>query len=274
MIPPVAARFVAGETPAEAMDHARRRNSDGVGVVLHRLGERNDDRRDADDDTAAYVRLCRDLADSGLRARVSVTPTQLGLAASETAFRENYRRVAAAAAEADTQLWCDTEDATTADATLSAAVDLAAEFPDRLGVRLRANLRRTPADAERLAAVPVAVRLVEGAYDEAPAVAHQGRAAVDAASRGLIDQLVEQETRLAVGSHDPAIVEYGLDRARTAGVDVEVQLPMGVREDAQRALEADGVEVWQHAPFGREWAAYLYRRVRERLFAARAAVGG
>ncbi len=274
MIPPVAARFVAGETPAEAMDHVRRRNGDGVGVVLHRLDEHNDDRRDAADDTAAYVRLCRDLADSGLRARVSVTPTRLGLTVSETAFRENYRRVAAATADADTRLWCDTEDATTADAALSATVDLAAEFPDRLGVRLRANLRRTPVDAGRLAAVPVAARLVEGAHDEAPAVAHQGRAAVDAAYRGLVDQLVEQETRLAVGSRDPATVEYGLDRARTAGVDVEVQLPMGVREDTQRVLAADGVEVWQHAPFGHGWAAYLSRLVRERLFAAQTAVGG
>jgi proline dehydrogenase len=270
VVPPVAARFVAGETSAEAIEHARHRNEAGVGAVLSLLGERHDDRRDAD--TAAYVRLCNDLAGSGLRARVAVTPTQLGVDAAEAAFRENYRRVAAAAVEADTFLWCDTEDAATAPTALSAVVDLASEFPGRLGVCLRANLRRTPGDAARLADVPVAAQLVEGGHGESHAVAHRDRAAVDAAYRSLVDQVVEQGTPLALGSHDPAVVEYGLDRARTAGVDVEVQLPMGVREDTQHDLAASGTAVWTRVPFGHGWATYVYRRVceRQRGLAARA----
>jgi proline dehydrogenase len=277
VIPPVADRFVAGETPAEAMDHARRVNADGVGVILNRLGEHHHDRQDADADAAAYVRLLRDLSGSGLRACVSVKPTQLGLGVSETAFRENLRRVVEAADAAGVTLWCDMEDATTTDATLDAVADLAPAFPDRLGVCLQANLRRTPGDVDRLAGLPLAVRLVKGAYDEPVAVAHRDRAAVDAAYRALLDRLFAQGTRVAVGSHDPAMVEYGLDRARETGGDVAVQMLMGVREDAQRALAAEGVEVWQYAPFGRSWASYFYRRVRERrrnlLFAARAVVG-
>jgi proline dehydrogenase len=52
---------------------------------------------------------------------------------------------------------------------------------------------------------------------------------------------------------------------------------MGVREDAQRDLASEGVEVWQYAPYGDKWLSYFYRRVRERkenvLFAARAVLG-
>jgi len=61
------------------------------------------------------------------------------------------------------------------------------------------------------------------------------------------------------------------------GTDYEVQMLMGVREDAQRDLAAQGVDVWQYAPYGEKWLAYFYRRIRERkenvLFAARAIVG-
>lgn len=274
MIPPVASRFVAGETPAEALEHVRRANDAGVGVILNLLGEHYDDRRDADADVAAYERLLADLDGSGLRARASVKPTQLGLAVSETVYRENFFRVAAAADEAGILLWTDMEDATTTDATLNAVADLATEFPGRLGVCLQANLRRTPADAERLAGLPVAVRLVKGAYDEPPSVAHRDRAAIDAAYRDLLDQLFAQGTRTAVGSHDPALVEYGLERAAATDADIEVQMLMGVRERAQERLAAEGVEVWQYAPYGGKWAAYFYRRLREGRralgFAARA----
>ena len=274
MIPPVASRFVAGETVPEALEHARRTNQAGVGVILNLLGEHYEDRQDADADAAAYERLCADLADAGLRACVSVKPTQLGLSVSETAYHENYRRVAAAAADAGVFLWTDMEDATTTDATLDAVCALAPAFPDRLGVCLQANLRRTPADVARLADLPVAVRLVKGAYDEAPGIAHQDRAAVDAAYRDLLDRLFAQGTDTAVGSHDPAMLDYGLARAAETDADVEVQMLMGVREREQDRLASEGVDVWQYAPYGTEWAAYFYRRVRERrenlLFAARA----
>jgi proline dehydrogenase len=57
----------------------------------------------------------------------------------------------------------------------------------------------------------------------------------------------------------------------------EVQMLMGVREDAQRELAAEGREVWQYAPYGDKWMSYFYRRVRERkenlLFALRAVAG-
>ncbi|MFC6726582.1 proline dehydrogenase, partial [Halobium palmae] len=53
MIPPIASRFVAGETPPVAFDHARRANEDGVKVILNLLGEHYDERAPADADAAA-----------------------------------------------------------------------------------------------------------------------------------------------------------------------------------------------------------------------------
>jgi proline dehydrogenase len=53
---------------------------------------------------------------------------------------------------------------------------------------------------------------------------------------------------------------------------------MGVREAEQERLAREGVDVWRYAPYGPDWAAYFWRRLRERranlAFAARAVVGG
>jgi proline dehydrogenase len=73
------------------------------------------------------------------------------------------------------------------------------------------------------------------------------------------------------------MLSYARDLHAEYGTPYEIQMLMGVREDAQRDLAAEGVEVWQYAPYGDKWFQYFYRRVRERkenaLFALRAVTG-
>jgi proline dehydrogenase len=278
MLPPVASRFVAGESTAVALDHVRRVNDDGVGVILNRLGEHYHDRRRADADAATYRQLLADVDGSGLDACVSVKPSQLGLSVGEDAFRENYRSVLDAAADHGVFVWCDMEDASTTDATLEAFADFAPSYPGLVGQCLQANLRRTPDDLARLVDLPGKVRLVKGAYEEPPEIAYRERARVDAAFRSLLETLFEEcESGVAVGSHDPAMVSLAAALAREHGTDYEVQMLMGVREAAQRELAASGVTVRQYAPYGSEWPSYFWRRVRERrenlAFALRAVAG-
>ncbi|RDZ43012.1 proline dehydrogenase [Haloferax sp. Atlit-19N] len=278
MIPPIASRFVAGESAAGALDHARRMNDDGVAVILNLLGEHYAERGPADEDAAAYVSLVEDIASAGIDACVSVKPSQIGLDAGDHVFEENYRRIAEAADEHGVFLWCDMEDHETTDVTLDAFEELAREFDGGMGLCVQANLKRTPEDLERLADVPGKIRLVKGAYDEPAAVAHKQKSAVNEAYKELLAYLFrEYDGGIAVGSHDPEMIAYARDLGSEYDRDYEVQMLMGVREDAQRELAAEGVEVWQYAPYGDKWFSYFYRRVRERkenaLFALRAVVG-
>ena len=278
MIPPVVDRFIAGETVAGALEHTRGTNEAGIGVILNLLGEHYDSRADADADAAAYRRLIGDIADSGLDASISVKPSQLGLNVEESIFRENYRSIVAVAADNDVFVWCDMEDATTTDATLSAFEDVARETDGDVGVCVQSNLRRTRSDLERLATIPGSVRLVKGAYDEPPAVAYQDPARVDEAFREDLTYMFEAfDGGIAVGSHDPAMIELADRLHDEHATDYEIQMLMGVREDAQRELVADGYDVTQYAPFGSKWLSYTYRRVRERRqnlrFALRAVLG-
>jgi len=276
MLPPIANRFVAGETMAEAVDRAHRLQGRDVGAILNLLGEHYDEPTDAAADRDAYRRLLADLDDPDLRARVSVKPSQLGLDVGEDTFRENARLVIDAAAAQDGFVWFDMEDHRTTDATLDAVETFAEEGYD-VGVCLQANLRRTPADLERFAGVPADVRLVKGAYDEPARVAFTDADRVNEAYRDLLTTAFDTyDGGIAVGSHDEAMIEHALERHEATGTPFEFQFLAGVREDRLFELTGD-YECWQYVPYGDKWASYFSRRVLERkenaLFALRAVVG-
>ncbi|MFB6165260.1 MAG: proline dehydrogenase family protein [Haloarculaceae archaeon] len=276
MIPPIASRFVAGESEARALEHARRLGERDVGAILNLLGEHYDDPADAAADAAAYRQLIDDVATTDLRACVSVKPSQLGLAIGADVFREHLGDVVAHAAARDVFVWIDMEDHDTTDATLDAFEAETTAHDGGVGVCVQANLRRTGADLERLAALPGKVRLVKGAYDEPADLAYQGKARVNEAYReGLRTMFERFDDGIAVGSHDPAMIDLARDLHAEHGTPFEVQMLMGVREDAQTAL-AHEVPVWQYVPYGSKWLSYFYRRVAERrenrAFALRAIV--
>jgi proline dehydrogenase len=278
MIPPIARRFVAGETADAAMDHARDLAADDVRTILNLLGEHYADRQPADEDAAAYCDLLATIGATDLDACISVKPSQLGLDVDEAVFRENLRRVVDAAAAHDRFVWVDMEDHTTTDATLDAFESQVRRYPE-LGLCLQANLKRTPEDLARLADRPGKVRLVKGAYDEPREIAYTDKARIDDAYRELLERAFERfDAGVAVGSHDPEMVDVARELHDQYGTDYEVQMLMGVRADAQRDLAADGVPVYQYAPYGTRWLSYFYRRVMERkenaLFALRAVVTG
>jgi len=276
MLPPIASNFVAGETPAEALTHARECNDRGVGVILNLLGEHYDARADAAADRDAYLQLVADIAHEDLRACISVKPSQIGLDVDPEYFRTNLGKIVDYAAPRDVFVWVDMEDHTTTDETIDAFEPLAREH-GTVGLCLQANLQRTHEDLERLIDVPGKLRLVKGAYDEPAELSYKRKERVDAEYRELLRYAFEhRESGVAVGSHDPAMIEHAQKLHERHGADFEIQMLMGVRESAQFELGED-CTVWQYAPYGDRWLSYFYRRVMERkqnaLFAARAVLG-
>ncbi|NEU58423.1 proline dehydrogenase family protein [Halorussus sp. MSC15.2] len=274
MIPPIANDFVAGETPEAALTHVDGVNDRGVSAILNLLGEHYEDRSPADADADAYVELAAAIADRGSDACISVKPSQIGLGVGDAVFRENLARIVDAA---DCFVWIDMEDHETTDVTLDAFERHARETDGRVGVCVQANLKRTRDDLERLADVPGKVRLVKGAYDESAEIAYKKKARVDEAYRELLSFMFREfDDGVAVGSHDPAMIELARELHDEHGTPYEVQMLMGVRERAQFDL-AEDVAVYQYVPYGSKWFSYFYRRIRERksnaLFALRAIVG-
>ncbi|QLG49136.1 proline dehydrogenase family protein [Natrinema halophilum] len=278
MIPPIANRFVAGESPATALEHVRQLNERDVSAIVNLLGEHYDEHDPVAADAAEYRRLVSDIANSGLEAAISVKPSQLGLDLGEDVFRAELTEVVDAAADRGVFVWIDMEDHTTTDATLDAFEAMARRHGSGVGICVQANLRRTRADVRRLADVPGKVRFVKGAYDPPSDVAYSDSDRIDEEYRKLLEYAFEHyDGGIGVGSHDPAMIEFAKALHDWYGTDFEIQMLMGVREDAQYELAAE-YDVWQYVPYGDRWKSYFYRRVTERTdnlkFALRAVLSG
>lgn len=276
VLPPIARRFVAGETIPEALEHVRVLNERSVGGLVNLLGEHYTSYDDARADVQAYRTLIADIDRAGLNACISVKPSQVGLDMGEAIFRNHLRSVVECARDHGTFVWLDMEDHTTVDVTLDAFEDHVTEYP-AMGVCVQANLKRTRRDLERLATLPGKVRLVKGAYDPPESIAYGSRHRVNQAYREDLEFVFQTyDGGIAVGSHDPEMVDVARHLHDEHGTEFEIQMLMGVREESQFEL-ADGYPVYQYVPYGRKWPSYFYRRIAERkenaFFAFRAIIG-
>jgi proline dehydrogenase len=129
---------------------------------------------------------------------------------------------------------------------------------------LQANLKRTLADLESLAADGGRIRLVKGAYREPATIAHRRRADVDRNMLRLIDLLFDHGDHFAIASHDSRMVDRAVQRAKGGGKAFEFQFLLGVREPMKRDLVSQGHRAMEYVPYGPNWLAYFTRRVRER----------
>ena len=280
MIPPIADRFVAGETAEEAIDHATALNRKNVKAIVNLLGEHYHEAAPAAEDRDRYLQLIRDVDASGADAAVSVKPSQIGIDVGEETFRENLRDIISIGDSRDVFVWVDMEDHETTDITLDAYEDFARQFEGGVGVCLQSNLERTREDLERVADVPGKIRLVKGAYDEPKDISYKRKEKVNEMYRRDLEFMFaefEAQAGIAVGSHDPKMIDYAIELHDEYGTDFEFQMLMGVRDDEQERLAREGYEVYQYIPYGGKWFSYFYRRIRERkenlLFAVRAVIG-
>jgi proline dehydrogenase len=243
-----ARRYVAGEDEADAVAVARRLEAAGLGASVDLFGER----------TAAgaapavaerYVALCDTLAaDTGAR-------TWLSLDLSHIAFDARLLHAIAHAVPPGRRLQVGAEEATSADRVLDLVLGAAREgLP--VEATLQANLRRAPADAERLAAAGVPVRLVKGAYVEHSARALPWGAPTDRAFAALARRLHIAGADVALATHDPLLRAQLL--AEMPGARCELLL--GIDSAGARRLAAAGHDVRVYVPFGRAWFRYFMRR--------------
>jgi proline dehydrogenase len=240
-----AARYVAGETLEEALAVATRLRAAGLDCSLDLFGERERDPAAIEQALQGYARLAAAIAPG---TWVSVDLSHVGL---ETGTAADALRRIGAALPAGARLQVGAEEAARADAILDAVLAAhAAGVP--VTATLQANLRRAPDDADRLAAAGVPVRLVKGAYVEAPSVAHPYGPQTDAAYGALAAQLHAAGATVLLATHDPAL--------RDVLADAPVEMLLGVRAADAVALVAAGRPVRIYAPYGRDWLRYLLRR--------------
>jgi proline dehydrogenase len=259
-------RYMAGETMQDAVETVRALNAIGAAATVDVLGEFVHDIGQADRTATQYIEILSAIAREGLDANVSVKLSALGLEIDPELARTHVERVVAAAAEHGNFVRIDMEHSALTDATLDTYRGLRERGHKNVGVVLQAYLRRTFDDVRALAELKPSVRLVKGIYIEPPEIAYTERTLVNRNFVALMNDLVERECRLAVASHDEALVGEArrLADQRNLGADrLEFQLLLGVKENLRDSLIAAGHRVRIYVPYGEAWYGYSVRRLKE-----------
>lgn len=254
-----AARYVAGSRFEDAVRVAAELHARGVASSIDQFGELVADIGLAREVAGDYLRLARALAGTAEDTWLAVDLSHLGLDVDPAGCADHLAEIARALPPGR-RVQVGAEDAGRADAVLRCVVEVAGRgLADRLGATAQANLRRTPADLERLLAAGVHIRLVKGAYVEPAGRALPFGEATDIAYLRLAHRLAAAEADFTLATHDGVLREALL----AALGPVPVEQLLGVRPEVLSELTARGVPVRVYVPFGRAWFRYWMRRVAE-----------
>jgi proline dehydrogenase len=263
-------RFLPGEQLEDALRVATELWAQRIPTVLTCLGESVTTPDAAAAASLHYVEVLRRVKTAGLPTDISVKLSHLGLAFGIEACLENLIPIAAEAKRDGRTLWLDIEDSTTTDATLTTFEALREGFND-IGIALQANLRRTPADLERLLPLDPLVRLVKGAYRESAGNAHTTRRDVNAAFLEIAGELLSWSAAGRVqpvfATHDLELLEEIANLATALGAGphgYEVHMLYGIRTADLKRLAQEGTRVRVLVSYGPDWAAWYLRRLAER----------
>jgi proline dehydrogenase len=276
----MASKFVAGETPEEALATARALNEAGFRVTMDLLGESVSRRSEAEAAAAAYRDSLDRIEASDAVSTISLKLTQLGLDIDEEFCFENILRIVRHAADLGNFVRIDMESSEHTERTLN-IFHRVFERHSNVGIVIQSYLRRSEADIKELVRVGAPVRLCKGAYQEPASVAFQQKAEVDANFIRLMRLLLDGGTKTAIASHDERMIDATLKHVSREGIPddaFELQMLYGVRREYQRQLVSNGLNMRIYLPYGSEWYSYFMRRMAERpanlLFGLRAALGG
>ncbi len=259
-------RYMAGETMQDAIETVRRLNTAGAAATVDVLGEFVRDVDQAETTAQQYVEILSAIAADGLDANVSIKLSALGLEIDPKLTSSLVRQVVEAAAGHGNFVRIDMEHSALTDATLGIYRGLRESGHDNVGIVLQAYLRRTFDDVRALDDLRPSVRLVKGIYIEPPELAYTERSLINSNFIALMNDLVERGFRLAVASHDDALVGEArrlADQRGLTGEQFEFQLLLGVKEGLRDSLIAAGHRVRIYVPFGEAWYGYSVRRLKE-----------
>jgi proline dehydrogenase len=264
-------KFMPGERLEDAMEAAAEQQRQGIGTIFTKLGENLTRVEEAEEVTQHYLDVLDKVKAAGLRAQVSVKPTQLGLDLDKELCFRNLQRLVDRAAERDNFIWIDMESSPYVDPTLDLFRRTRTRSP-LIGIALQAYLYRTEKDIESLIPLGSAIRLVKGAYLEPPSIAYPKKSDVDEnfyklSCRLLADDAQKAGGLLHIATHDPNLVDRlgsFIDQHKVPVGAYEHAMLYGIQRPLQQRLVRAGRPLRVLIAYGEYWFPWYMRRLAER----------
>ncbi len=260
-------RFVAGTTIEDLLTATQAVNAKGMTVSVDNLGENVTNAAEAESSAQLYHQLLDLITERKLKANVSLKLTHMGLDVDPKLCERLVCALVGHAQQLDNFVRVDMEGSPYTQRTLDFVHELHRHYPGHTGAVLQSYMRRSEADAEKLIADKIRIRLCKGAYKEPPEIAFQKKSEVDANYLKLAKILLKSGVYHGMATHDEKIIQQIMlfaEKENIARDSFEFQMLYGIRRDLQERIVREGWRMRVYIPFGTEWYPYLMRRLAER----------
>lgn len=258
-------KVVGGIKVEDTIERIKDINNQGMSVTFDNLGEFITEKSDALWEKDNIIEMIKAIDENNVDAHASVKLSQIGLHIDYDFCLENTREILTVAKQAGMFVNIDMENYAAYDETIR-LIDTVLEEFDNVGTVIQSYLFSSREDVIKYK--DQRLRLVKGAYKEAPEVAFQDKRDIDAAYLRLIKtHLLEGNGFTSIATHDHNIIEETIDFIKENNIpnnQFEFQMLYGFRKDYQRNLVQRGYNTVVYVPFGYDWYAYFMRRLAER----------
>ncbi|MEM3781827.1 MAG: proline dehydrogenase family protein [Candidatus Micrarchaeaceae archaeon] len=261
----ISGRWIAGPSASDAIRRAKQLNALNERAIINFLGEEFTDKERVINALHEYLGLISSIKQSGVKADISLKPTQLGLRIGYAYAAKNYAKVLRKARTTGVFVWLDMESSDTVSSTIAMyrRALVSGEGAAQIGICLQAYLRRTQNDIRSLVNTKAVIRLVKGAYKENAKLAFQKRQDISKNYLVLMRYLFKNYEAFTIASHDRAIIAEAEALNRAYQKQVTYAFLSGIRPKLAKEMATKGEQVSVYVPYGKLWLDYAYRRIRE-----------
>ncbi len=262
----LAKRFVAGEHLDDALRVARKLKEKNILTTIDHLGEEVKEKKKAQQARETYIAILKKIAHEGLRANISIKLTQLGLAIDKHFALRNVQKIVACAKKYHLTVEVDMEGSRYTQDTIDIFSEVQKKQSNMM-LAIQSYLHRSKTDIVSLLKNHANIRLVKGGYKEPPETACKDKRDTDRQYIELMNLYLEKGHYLAIATHDEKIINRAKQKIRREKIPksrFEFEMLYGIRPALQEKLAKEGYTVRVYVPYGEEWFAYYYRRLRER----------
>ncbi len=256
-------KFIPASNYISAIEVAKRLQDEGFTPIINLLGEHYTSREKIKRTFRQYLYLIDELHDRGIGGKISVKPTQLGLAISKEIYREYIIWLSRRARNQKISVEIDMESVKYLDDTL----EVFQKIPGEYGVKqaVQAYLERSEKDVEEFINRRRKIRLVKGAYAEGDFSKSETRERMKNFAQRLL--LCGNEPAIAT-IKDEEMIDGVLKFAEERDIPKNrfiIQTLYGFRDDLKRKWRDLGFRVEVYVPIGPWHKAlpYIWRRVKE-----------
>jgi proline dehydrogenase len=264
-------RYIAGQTLDEAINVAKKLNSEGNMITIDLLGEFITKMSEAEKNKDEYFEIIDRAEKEKISGNYSVKPTMFGLLIDKDACYTLIQEIVKKAVENNNFVRIDMEDSQCVDMEIELFRKLKKEFPKNVGLVLQAYLHRTIIDIDDMMDMhsdntPINYRLCKGIYVESEKIAYKKHKEINEHYLEDLEYMFKKGIYPGIATHDEKLVKGAYDLIEKYKVPkdkFEFQMLYGVTPGLRKSILKKGYKMRIYTPFGKQWFAYSTRRLKE-----------